>query len=107
MEEARKGIRFITPHYEELFRIHDGGKIRITWRDGQTTRDGTCRYIDEYHMETSSRKLYHICEFAEIAENRGATVTPLSSVMQKGERTPIASWNRAYSGKAEDIPSNT
>ena len=55
-------------------------------------------------METSSRNLYHICEFAEIAENRGATVTPLSSVMQKGERTPIASWNRAYSGKAEDIP---
>lgn len=30
MADARKGIRFINPHYEELFRIPDGGKIVIT-----------------------------------------------------------------------------
>jgi len=26
MEQAEKGIRFIDPHYKELFRIPDGGK---------------------------------------------------------------------------------
>ncbi len=30
MADARKGIRFIDPHYKELFRIPDGGKIVIT-----------------------------------------------------------------------------
>ena len=29
MEQAEKGIRFIDPHYKELFRIPDGGQIRI------------------------------------------------------------------------------
>ena len=30
MKEARKEIRFIDPHYQEKFRIPDGGKIIIT-----------------------------------------------------------------------------
>ena len=30
MEQAEKGIRFIDPHYKELFRIPDGGQIRIS-----------------------------------------------------------------------------
>ena len=32
MEQAEKGIRFIDPHYKELFRIPDGGQIRILRR---------------------------------------------------------------------------
>ncbi len=32
MEQAEKGIRFIDPHYKELFRIPDGGQIRILGR---------------------------------------------------------------------------
>ena len=27
MEQVEKGIRFIDPHYKELFRIPDGGQI--------------------------------------------------------------------------------
>lgn len=75
--QASKGIRFITPHYREIFRIPDGDKIRITRSDGERV-DKVCRYIDDYHTEVGDR-LYHICEFAEIMEKNGSTVIPLRS----------------------------
>ena len=81
MEHARRGIRFITPRYEEKFRIPDGDQIRISYPAGET-RDRTVRYIDEYHMEIGSgfsSNLYHICEFAEIMERNGEKVIPLRS----------------------------
>ena len=34
LERARRGIRFINPHYKELFRIPDGDSIRISYPDG-------------------------------------------------------------------------
>lgn len=74
---AEKGIRFITPNYKELFHIADGEQIRIMDAEG-TSRDRTCRYIDDYHMEVGSN-LYHICEFAERMEAVGSTVIPLRS----------------------------
>lgn len=70
MKQAEKGIRFITPNYEEKFRIADGDKVRIITKGGER-RDMTCRYIDDYHLETGSYRgenLYHICEFAERME---------------------------------------
>ena len=81
MEHARRGIRFITPRYEEKFRIPDGDQIRISYPAGET-RDRTVRYIDEYHVEIGSgisNNLYHICEFAEIMERNGGKVIPLRS----------------------------
>lgn len=47
MREAQRGIRFIDSHYKELFRIPDGGKIKIhySWNEDQVR---TCRYIDDY-----------------------------------------------------------
>lgn len=80
---AQRGIRFITPGYEELFRIQDGGQIRITTLSGEI-RDRTCRYIDEYHMELSGSggtNLYHICEFAEAIEAVGSYVAPLYTTL--------------------------
>lgn len=76
MENARRGIRFITLNYEGLFHIPDGGKIQITGKGGDI-RDLVCRYVDNYHFETSSGNLYHICEFAERAAMRGSKVEPL------------------------------
>lgn len=78
LEHAEKGIRFITPNYRELFRVPDGGKIRILRQDG-TYMDKTCRYIDDYHMEVGSGwdRLFHICQFAEQMKNCGYTVSPL------------------------------
>ena len=75
--QASKGIRFITPHYREIFRIPDGDKIKITHLDGERSYK-TCRYIDDYHTEVGDR-LYHICEFAELMERNGSKVIPLRS----------------------------
>ena len=77
LKQAERGIRFITPHYDEKFRIPDGDKIRITSSWGETN-DHICRYIDEYHLEVGNN-LYHICELAELMERNGATITPLRS----------------------------
>lgn len=77
ISQAEKGIRFIDPHYKELFRIPDGDKIRITLDNGEPL-DRECRYIDEYHLEVGNN-LYHICEFAERMEQAGNTVIPLRS----------------------------
>lgn len=80
LKQAEKGIRFIDPHYKELFRIPDGDKIRITDTDGEK-RDYTCRYIDDYHVEVGNgwNSLLHICQFAEVMERNGSTVIPLRS----------------------------
>ncbi len=77
MKQAERGIRFITPHYKELFRLKDGDQIRIITDDGEKL-DRTARYIDDYHVEIGS-SLYHICEFAERMEELGRKVIPLRS----------------------------
>ena len=76
--QAKQGIRFIDPHYKELFRIPDGGKIVITTAWGEKF-EHTCRYIDEAHLELDSGRggdIYHICEFAERMEKNGAAYEP-------------------------------
>lgn len=69
-----KEIRFIDPHYNELFKIPDGGQILICYADG-TRKAHECRYIDDYHVLVGWRA-YHICEFAESMKAIGATVEP-------------------------------
>ena len=75
LAKAKKGIRFIDSSYNELFRIPDGGKIKIhySWNEDQVC---TCRYIDDYHVEVGDN-LYHICEFAERMEQNGHTYEPV------------------------------
>ena len=77
LENAERGIRFIDPHYNERFVIPDGDTIRIQMEDNKYA-DYTCRYIDDYHVEVGSQ-LYHICQFAELMEQNGNSVTPLRS----------------------------
>lgn len=80
MRNAKKGIRFVTVDYDELFRLPDGGKIRISYPDG-TSRTAVCRYITDYHVEVSSipeYNLYHIIEFSERMASIGAVVEPVS-----------------------------
>lgn len=81
MEQAEKGIRFISADYKEQFRIADGDQIRIIQPDGQHT-DMVCRYIDESHMEVGAGRwanLLHICQFAEQMESCLNMVIPLRS----------------------------
>ena len=109
MNRAEKGIRFITPHYQEKFRIADGDRIRLVMESGEN-REMTCRYIDDYHMEVTGQTgstVYHICEFAEIWEQNGCTeMIPLrKSLPEKcfgfleasGELIVIEKGKRGYS----------
>lgn len=84
MADARKGIQFVTPHYEELFRIADGGKIVITAPDGEK-RERTCRFVDEYHTEVGNN-LYHICEFAEVMRDCGNFYEPVQEKSREQEQ---------------------
>ena len=67
--------------YLLLFRLPDGGKIRILRQDG-THIDRVCRYIDDYHVEIGSSwdSIYHICQFAEQMERCHNTVLPLDTM---------------------------
>ncbi len=81
LKQAERGIRFITPHYKELFRLKDGDQIRVITDQGEKN-DRTVRYIDHYHLEvggSTGKHLYHICEFAERMETLGNKVIPLRS----------------------------
>lgn len=78
MKQAERGIRFIDSSYNELFRIPDGGRIRVTSPDG-IERVFPCRYIDDYHLELGggTDNLFHICEFAERMEAMGNIYVPI------------------------------
>ena len=81
LRAASVGIRFITPNYDEKFRIPDGDQIRMIRPEGDHL-DRTVRFIDEYHIEVgfgTTRSLYHICEFAERMEQNQYRVIPLRS----------------------------
>lgn len=69
-----KEIRFIDPHYNDLFKITDGGQILISYANG-TNKAFICKYLDDYHVLVGWRA-YHICEFAECMKAIGATVEP-------------------------------
>ena len=75
MRNAEYSIRFITPNYREKFRIADGDSIRMTFPSGET-QDKPCRFVDETHLEVGNN-LYHICEFAELAQRNGVRLIPL------------------------------
>ncbi len=80
LQNARKGIRFITPTYNEIFRIPDGDSIYII-RPDCVKSDKRCQYIDDCHFEFGGiwNDLFHICQFAEMMERNGCTVIPLRS----------------------------
>lgn len=84
IENAKGGIRFIDSNYKELFRIPDGGYIKITINDG-TTDVKQCRFIDDYHTEVGNN-LYHICEFAERMENAEAKYEPSDAPIPKEKK---------------------
>lgn len=69
-----KEIRFIDSHYNELFRIPDGGQITIHYPDGHK-ENRVCQYIDDYHTYING-VCFHICQFAEIMEQNKQTYTP-------------------------------
>ena len=87
LKNAEKGIRFIDSHYNNLFKIPDGGKIKVTYHDGRG-EEFNCRYIDEYHMELEDigKTIFHICEFAEWIEKNGSRVEPETVMPEKTKK---------------------
>lgn len=87
LKEAERGIRFIDSHYHTKFILPDGGKVRITYPDGDR-REEICRYIDSTHLEVGggTLNLFHICQLAEMLEDQRAEVEPVdpSSVRNPG-----------------------
>lgn len=83
MAEAARGIRFIDSHYKDKFRIPDGGTVRINFPE--YSMECKCRYIDEYHLEVGPNT-FHICEYAELLENRKATVEPVTPPLEQNKK---------------------
>lgn len=114
IKQAEQGIRFITPNYNEKFRIPDGDMIRVQHSDG-TRWDFVCRYIDEAHLEVGNN-LYHICQLAELMQRQGSTIIPLrSSLPEKcfsvleatGEVVAITRGEKGYQPtgqRTQDVP---
>lgn len=65
-------IRFITPNYEDLFLLSDGGKIKIIHSDGEEFVQ-VCKFIDDHHLYVG-HNIFHICEFAERMERIKARI---------------------------------
>ncbi|WP_297872215.1 YodL domain-containing protein [uncultured Oscillibacter sp.] len=73
-DEGGARIRFIDSSYNTLFFVPDGGSIVFTPFGGDRELL-PCRYLDDYHAIIGGRT-FHICEFAESAEQRGAVYAP-------------------------------
>ena len=74
-DKSKRRIRFIDAEYNTLFYIPDGASIVMTRMDGSSVRR-LCTYIDDYHTLVCSN-VYHICEFAEVAQRAGSVYEPL------------------------------
>ena len=96
-----KEIRFIDSHYNELFRIPDGGQIMITTPDGGKIR-ANCKYIDEYHTDIDGR-CYHICQWAELNEQNGRTYAPAEPPLYKLENITPEEFEFMYAKEDESI----
>lgn len=69
----KKDVRFINSRYDEQFRIPDGGSIFVEFPDRACSM--VCRGIDDYHASIGG-EVFHVCQFAEILEARGAKCEP-------------------------------
>ena len=77
-ETLPKDIRLINSHYDDLYRIPDGGVIQVDYPDG---RSFTARveHLDDYHFDMGGLgNVFHICQFAEQMERCHNEVIPLT-----------------------------
>ena len=75
-ETLPKDIRLINSHYDDLYRIPDGGVIQVDYPDG---RSFTARveHLDDYHFDMGGLgNVFHICQFAEVMERNHADFCP-------------------------------
>lgn len=93
MRQAERGISFLDEHYEERFRLPDGGRIRVTFANDDV-HDYTCRYIDDYHFDMGNGEPCHIHQFAERMTQFDCLVEPLDKMPeQKKEEKITFTWD--------------
>ena len=73
-DKEKRVIRFIDSSYNDLFTVADGGSVILTHFDGRRNT-AACAYIDDCHAKIGN-EVYHICQFAEIAERNGVIYEP-------------------------------
>lgn len=83
-----QSIRFITSKYDELFRIPDGGKVKIDYPDRSFV--APCEYVDDYHTRIGG-EIFHICQFAEMLERGNGKVSPEAEMLKDQ-----AAWQLAH-----------
>ena len=71
--EEKQQIRFIDSHYKTLFQVEDGGYIVLKNKEQELLKP--CHYVDAYHSRIG-QEVFHICQFAELAEKNGVTYRP-------------------------------
>ena len=75
-ETMPKDIRLINSHYDDLYRIPDGGVIQIDYPDGRSFT-AKLEHLDDYHFDMGGLgDMFHICQFAEVMERNGASYYP-------------------------------
>ena len=75
-ETLPKDIRLINSHYDDLYRIPDGGVVQVDYPDG---RSFTARveHLDDYHFAMGGLgNAFHIYQFAEVMERNHADFYP-------------------------------
>ena len=82
-DKSKRRIRLIDAEYNTLFYIPDGGSIVMTRLDGGRVIR-LCTYIDDYHTLVGSN-VYHICEFAEMAQRTGTVYEQLDPIQQPAD----------------------
>jgi hypothetical protein len=68
MTREPREIRIIDGHYNEKFRIPDGGFISVDGKHYQL------HYLDETHFYVKGSGCWHICQFGECVIDRGQDV---------------------------------
>ncbi|MFR5704624.1 MAG: hypothetical protein ACLUEF_02375 [Faecalibacterium prausnitzii] len=62
-----KDIRLISSHYDDLYRIPDGGVIQIDYPDGRSFTAKLEHLDNDYRFDMGGLgSVFHICQFADI-----------------------------------------
>lgn len=77
----KKEIRFIDNKYKEIFRIPDGGKIKMTLKTGEEIIR-QCKYVDDYHFKTDEMDIFHISQFADLMDRIGCRYEPAEETLK-------------------------
>ena len=76
LKRCRKDIRLINSHYDDLYRIPDGGVIQVDYPDGRSFT-AKLEHLDDYHFDMGGLgNVFHICQFADVMGRNHADFYP-------------------------------